>query len=92
MGRGFSGHLAFDVASAVTRSAIALGGGEDDDHRWMLMRGDSLGKFGAADRYTRLLVQGVPIPGRWKRNGQRLLPYRDVRCDRQNQRLFERRG
>ena len=58
----------------------------------MLMWGDSLGKLGAAYRYTRLLVQGVPISGRRERNGKRLLPERNVRRDRQNQRLFECRG
>jgi hypothetical protein len=61
----------------------------DDDNRSMPLWGSSLGKLGARDRHARVLVQGLPVFWCRQRNGQCLLPYSIVQCDRSHQRLFQ---
>jgi len=88
--REIAGAVLSDVGSVI--KAPSSGGGNYDDNRSMPLRGNSLGKLGAPDCYACVLVQGLPICRRRQRNGQRLLPHRDVHRDRPNQRLSKCRG
>ena len=79
------------VGSAVRIFPFCPGADYDND-RSMPLWGHSLGKLGTPDRYARVLVQGLPIYRRRRRNGQRLLPHRVLHGDRPDARLCKCRG